>query len=259
MPNTPRPVVLCIGGSDSGAGAGIQADLHTLAALGVHGCSAITLVTAQNIQGVQRSVCLDAEIVAAQIQAVMQDFPVSVIKIGALGQASTVQLLTELLPSYRLPIILDPVLLSSRGQALLAPEAWPLLHQLLQYVALVTPNLPEATALWGSQTLASWPLSAAVLLKGGHGTSDLLTDQLYFPSPAQQPAYASFQAQRQQRPHTHGTGCTLASAIAGYWARAGGQTETLPHAVAQAQAYVQRALHYSDAYSLGFLAAGHKS
>lgn len=238
-------VALTIAGSDSGGGAGIQADLKTFAAHGVYGTSALTLVTAQNTLGIRQSVCLEPALVQSQLEAVLDDFPVAAVKTGALGNAAIVEVVAEVLRGRGLPLIVDPVLRSTSAASLLDEDALTAMRTLLFPLAtLMTPNLPEAEAIWGlppgqlndpealTEFLAGppiWPL----LLKGGHGSGNVLTDYLLLPGQRRM-----LHADRQPTRHTHGTGCTLSAAIAAQLARGMGLSE----AVERAHAYLQTAI-----------------
>lgn len=223
-----KQTVLTIAGSDSGGGAGIQADLKTFQAFGVFGTSAITIVTAQNTLGVQEVFPLPPKIVAAQIRSVLADLPPQAIKIGALGQADIIHAVVGELRGVEVPIILDPVMVAKGGSPLLAAEAVAVLTaELLPLATLVTPNLPEATALGTALQGRDY------LLKGGHGTGEVLEDVLHWQGKAH-----IFAVARQHTRHTHGTGCTLSSAIAAGLALGLG----MPAAVAKAQEYVAHAI-----------------
>ncbi len=240
--------ILSIAGSDSGAGAGIQADLKTMAALGVYGLTAITAVTAQNTLGVRAFQVLDRHLVEAQIDAVMEDFPVAAVKTGMLGNAEVVEAVAEKMRQHRVTrLVVDPVMVAKSGDALLEEEARrALAKDLLPLALLVTPNIPEAEVLSGIsiQTLAAMKKSARlirrqgprfVLVKGGHlEDSEELTDVLFDGE-----QYCFYRAPRVQTRNTHGTGCTFASAIAAY--RALGYN--VPTAVKHARSYLQAILH----------------
>ena len=235
---------LTIAGSDSSGGAGIQADLRTFAALQVHGCSAITAITAQNTQGVRRVLPVPADMVAAQIDAVLDDIPVAAIKIGMLANASIIVAVARELAKCAVPVVLDPVMVAKSGDALLEADAVAKLKdELLPKAALVTPNLPEAERLVGfpvrtveEQEQAAKALCAlgaqAALVKGGHAFGDPV-DVLVVGSET-----LHLKATRQRTRNTHGTGCTFASAIAARLARG----RTLPPAVQDAHTYVQEAI-----------------
>jgi hydroxymethylpyrimidine/phosphomethylpyrimidine kinase len=250
------PIALTIAGSDSGGGAGIQADLKTFAALGVYGASVITALTAQNTRGVAAIHDVPAEFVAAQIDAVLGDFAVGAVKIGMLGRAEVVAAVAAGLARWQARnLVLDPVLVASSGERLLAPDAIAALKRdLIPRARLVTPNIPEAAALLGvepasdeaqmqSQAERLLALGAkAVLLKGGHGggteSVDLLVDEK---------SVTRLTAPRIATRNTHGTGCTLASAIAAGLA----QKMSLRDAVARARAYVREAIATAPGYGTG--------
>ena len=246
------PIALTIAGSDSGGGAGIQADLKTFAALGVHGASAITAVTAQNTQRVARVLELPPDLVAAQIDAVASDMTVSAAKTGMLATGAIVEIVAEKVREHDLrPLVVDPVIVAESGARLLREDAVQTLReQLLPLATVLTPNLPEAEALLG-RPLASWDDvqegakelvamgAAAVVITGGHRegpATDLFYDgrQLH-----------EFTATRVETTGTHGTGCTFASAIAAALAKG----SAVRPAVAMAKAYVTRALQ--AAYPVG--------
>lgn len=248
--------VLIIAGSDSGGGAGIQADLKTVTALGGYGATAITALTAQNTQGVFAVLPVAPDFVAEQIRRVLSDIGADCIKIGMLPSAAAIETVAEVLAELAsaTPLILDPVMIAKDGTSLLEPAADKALKQyLLPRAHLITPNLPEAEALTGlkishpqampeaaSALLKLGP--AAVLLKGGHLPGHLLYDLLMAPDHEE-----TFQARRILTPHTHGTGCTLASAIATGLA----QNRPLPEAIRRAHAYVQEAIRTAPGYGQG--------
>lgn len=239
------PVALTIAGSDSGGGAGIQADLKTFAALGAYGASAITAVTAQNTVGVRSFVALDPEMVREQIVAVLDDIPPGAAKTGMLANAGIVQVVAETLATVpHLPLVIDPVTHAKSGDALISPEAIELVRKLLlPRCAVVTPNLPEAASLTGltvesdEQMLAAGRSlleagASAVVIKGGHRTgaaSDLYLDR---------DRVEWLSAERIITRCTHGTGCTFSAAIAAGIARG---LDTWG-AVKQAKDYLTRAL-----------------
>ena len=250
---TTFPCALTIAGSDSGGGAGIQGDLKTFMALGVYGASVITAVTAQNTRGVQAVYALPPSIIAAQLSAVLDDLPIRAVKIGMLASAPAVAVIAEQLQRRLLAnVVLDPVLTATSGESLVGENVFASLRaSLIPLATLLTPNLPEAAALLGWPHIEE-PLAAArallelgargVLLKGGHGAGEILTDLLltrddptprYFPHP------------RLPTPHTHGTGCALSSAIAAGLAR----EMPLSEAVEMAIAWLQQAI--THAWPLG--------
>ncbi|MER7110840.1 bifunctional hydroxymethylpyrimidine kinase/phosphomethylpyrimidine kinase [Streptomyces sp. NPDC000229] len=245
------PRVLTVAGSDSGGGAGIQADLKTMLALGVHGMSVITAVTAQNSLGVQGAWELPVEAVRAQYRSVVDDIGVQAVKTGMLASAPLVEAVAELLAGTDAPVVVDPVGVSKHGDPLLAASALDSVRKLLLPVATVaTPNLDEVAQLTGVTVKGEADLrraAAAVLeygprwalVKGGHlagDAVDLLTDgtQEHW-----------LRAPRHDNRHTHGTGCTLASAVA-----AGlGKGLAVPDAVREAKEYVTGAI--AAGFSLG--------
>ncbi len=250
------PVALTIAGSDSGGGAGIQADLKTFAALGVYGASAITALTAQNTRGVAAIHAVPAEFVTAQIDAVFSDFAVGAVKIGMLCNADVVAAVAAALDRWNAAnVVLDPVMIASSGERLLAADAVDALKRLLiRRARIVTPNLPEAAALLGTAVAADETEMAAqvdrllalgaeaVLLKGGHGAGAESVDLL---SHAGRIVHLS--APRIATRNTHGTGCTLASAIAAGLARG----KELPMAVADAKVFVTAAIAAADKLGIG--------
>jgi hydroxymethylpyrimidine/phosphomethylpyrimidine kinase len=242
--------VLTVAGSDSGGGAGIQADLKTMVALGVHGMSAITCVTAQNSLGVQGWWPLPVEAVRAQIRAVVNDIGVDAVKVGMLGTADITLAVAEELAwlDRDVRIVVDPVCVSKHGDALLEPDALRFLkEQVIPLAEIVTPNLDEVTALTGyvlgtleEAALAVYGLGPRwALVTGGHLPGDA-TDVLW-------PGGREYTAPRIDNRHTHGTGCTLASAIACYLALG----EDVPEAVRLAKAYVTGAIRSGFALGAG--------
>ncbi|WP_419814384.1 bifunctional hydroxymethylpyrimidine kinase/phosphomethylpyrimidine kinase [Glacieibacterium sp.] len=214
------PRILIVAGSDSSGGAGIQADLRTIQALGGYGMTAITAVTVQNTLGVSAVHAIPPEIVAAQMQACLDDIGADAVKIGMLGDAALIATVAGALRGLKLPIVLDPVMVAKGGAVLLADEAVAALFALLPLATVVTPNTPELAALTGIEIEdeADVVLSAqeligqgarAVLAKGGHMPGDEIADWL-----VTRDGQTRFTSQRIETRHTHGTGCTLASAVA---------------------------------------------
>ncbi len=253
-------IVLSIAGSDSGGGAGIQADIKTITALGGYAVSAITAITAQNTQGVLQVQMLPPELVQAQIKAVLDDIGADIIKIGMLGTAEMVAAVTHTLSAYDIPIVLDPVMIAKGGAALLNEAASDALaRELLPMAHLLTPNVPEAEVLSGQtiQNLSDQKRAAetllgmgpqAVLLKGGHLPGEIIHDVLVW-----EQGEAVFEGPRINTRHTHGTGCTLASAIA-TWLALGLQLE---EAVRLARRYVQKAIEHAPELGAGHGPLGH--
>lgn len=252
------PTVLSIAGSDSGGGAGIQADLKTFSSLGVYGATAITAITAQNTQGVHSQFALPSQMVYDQIIAVMEDIHPSVIKIGMLSNLQVATVVADALERYSIPIVLDPVMVSSSGHRLLSAEAQEVLKErLLPMAQLVTPNIPEMEALSDMPLLTiSDKYNAAkhllslgvqsVLLKGGHEEGEVKVDILYQKSP-QGIVTCSFSSDTLNTRNIHGTGCTLSSAIAAYMARG----LALKEAVCSAKIYITEAIKAGTDISVG--------
>ncbi len=237
--------VLVIAGSDSGGGAGIQADIKTAMALGAYATTAVTALTAQDTTGVHAVHPVPLAFLRQQIEVVLADIGADAVKTGMLGDAATIALVADLLAPAGLPLVLDPVMVAKGGARLLAADAVAALKRhLLPLAAVLTPNIPEAEALTG---MAITDLPAmhhaaealltlgvpAVLLKGGHMPGDRVIDLL-----ATVNGTELFEHPRLQTRHTHGTGCTLATAIAAGLA----QGMSLSPAVARAIAYVQAAI-----------------
>ncbi|MET7735599.1 bifunctional hydroxymethylpyrimidine kinase/phosphomethylpyrimidine kinase [Streptomyces sp. NPDC005402] len=239
-----KPLVLTVAGSDSGGGAGIQADLKTMLALGVHGMSVVTAVTAQNSHGVQGAWELPVEAVRAQYRAVVDDIGVQAVKTGMLASAELVEAVAELIDATDAPAVIDPVGVSKHGDSLLASSALDSVRRrLLPAATVATPNLDEVAQLTGVRVESEIHLRDAadavlsygpkwVLIKGGHlpgDAVDLLTDGS---------EEHWLRAPRLDNRHTHGTGCTLASAIASQLAKG----RSVPEAVTAAKEYVTGAI-----------------
>ncbi|UZJ43186.1 bifunctional hydroxymethylpyrimidine kinase/phosphomethylpyrimidine kinase [Marinimicrobium sp. C6131] len=250
------PVALTIAGSDSGGGAGIQADLKTFAALGVYGCSALTALTAQNTRGVQAIQVIPSTFVSQQLDSVLTDFSVRAIKTGMLADAATLRaVVAGLARGCNAPVVVDPVMVATSGDRLLSLEAEALLReQLLPRADLLTPNLPEAAALLGeapaSDPASQWRQAErllalgpkAVLLKGGHGGGPLAQDLLLGADFSE-----VFSRPRLDTRNTHGSGCTLSAAIAAHLAMGFNLTDS----VGAAKDYVHRALVSAADWRLG--------
>ncbi len=243
--------MLTIAGSDSGGGAGIQADLKTMLALGCHGMSALTAITAQNSVGVHGWWPLPVEAVRAQIRAVVDDIGVDAVKLGMLGTAEVAAAVADELVGVGVPVVVDPVSVSKHGDALLAADALAVLRErVVPLATVVTPNLGEVAALTGVTVSSEGDLAAAAravhalgaawtLVKGGHLPGDAV-DLLWDGAVAR-----TYTAPRLDNRHTHGTGCTLASAIASRLAYG----DAVPDAVRAAKDYVTGAL--GAGFSLG--------
>lgn len=253
-----HPIALTIAGSDSGGGAGIQADLKSFSALGVYGASVITAITAQNTRTVAAVEMVSPAMVAAQIDAVFDDLDVRAVKIGMVGGAPVItKLATHLrraLARHPVPVVLDPVMVAKSGDALLADQAVAALRdELLPLATILTPNLPEAARLLGCDPAASSAGMAEqgqalralgpayVLMKGGHAAGDICTDLLIGPETL------TLTAARQQTRNTHGTGCSLSSAIAAGLA----QGLDVAQAVSRAHRWLQGAIAAADDLSIG--------
>jgi hydroxymethylpyrimidine/phosphomethylpyrimidine kinase len=247
------PSVLTIAGSDSSAGAGIQADLKTFAALGVYGTCAITAITAQNTLGVSAVQEMPPGIVAAQIDAVVTDIRPDAVKTGMLASAPIIEVVAAKVREHGLPnLVVDPVMVAKSGDRLLREDAVAALRELLlPLAAVVTPNLPEAEALTGRPVQSEEDVrraaeeivrlgARAVVVKGGHRVSPDAVDVLYDGK-----AFREYSAPRVETTSTHGTGCTFASAIAACLARG----MPLADAVGEAKAYLTEALR--RAYPIG--------
>jgi hydroxymethylpyrimidine/phosphomethylpyrimidine kinase len=238
--NTAR--VLIVAGSDSGGGAGIQADLKTVTMLGGHGMTAITAITAQNTLGVTAVHPVPTDIVLAQFDACMSDIGADAVKLGMIGSAATAHALADRLAGIGVPVVFDPVMIATSGSVLADADTIAAFGRLMDVATVVTPNLPELAALGGRDAVVA--RGCALLEKGGHDDGETVTDQLWL-SPGES---VSWSGARIATPHTHGTGCTLASAVATGLA----QGLPLPAATERARAFVRLALH--DAPGLG---AGH--
>ena len=240
------PVALSIAGSDSGAGAGIQADLKTFSALGVYGVTVLTAITAQNTQGVRAVQDVDPAVVAAQLDAVAEDFSIAALKTGMLSSAAIIEVVAHGIQRHRLgPLVVDPVMVAKSGDRLLQVDAIEALRRsLLPLAAVVTPNIPEAEVLAGRAIHARGDRLAAaraimelgtqaVVIKGGHSDDDPIVDLL-----VDRQGVHEYRAPRIVTSSTHGTGCTFSAALAAALARG----RELPAAVAEARDYVSRAL-----------------
>lgn len=242
------PTVLSVAGSDSSGGAGVQADVKTISALGAYAATAITAITVQNTLGVQAVHPVQADVVGAQMEAVMSDLALDAVKIGMVGDASVIRAIARQLRRHPVPMVIcDPVMVSTSGHRLMSGEAMEaLVDELFPLCTLITPNLPEAEALLGCRIRTSDEMEGAiydlcqwgtyaVLLKGGHLEGEVMADFLLMPD-ADEPL--AFQSPKVDTPNTHGTGCTLSSAIAALVARG----QSLPEAIRQAKQYVSEAI-----------------
>ncbi len=246
-------VALTIAGSDPSGGAGIQADLKTFHRFGVYGEAVITLITVQNTARVSRLVCLEPELIRQQVQAVLEDIPPAAAKTGALGNREIIETVAELAARFTFPLVVDPVMISKHGAPLLEADACVVLKaKLIPHAFLLTPNLPEAAALTGTEVsdLAGMREAAKrlvglgaknVLVKGGHLAGDatdlLLHDGQWF----------EFSTLRITTRHTHGTGCTYSAAITAGLARGG----DLPSVIDAAKRFINEAIRTAPGLGSG--------
>ncbi|MGV6801188.1 MAG: bifunctional hydroxymethylpyrimidine kinase/phosphomethylpyrimidine kinase [bacterium] len=241
--------VLIIAGSDSGGGAGIQADIKTVTMLGGYAATAVTAITAQNTNGVQAIECVTADLIGQQITSVLSDIGADSIKIGMIGSIAAGQAILDALSSFTdIPLILDPVLIATSGDPLNEQGMGDFIRsQLLPQADLITPNIPEAEELTGIQILdrhrqleAATKLcdlgAKAALVKGGHSTSSTIEDIL-----CSDQGYEIFENPRIDTRNTHGTGCTLASAIATNIAKGEHLSDAIGHAIAYLRAALDTA------------------
>ena len=233
-------IVLTIAGSDPSGGAGIQQDLKVITAHGCYGATVITALTSQNTLGVQSSMPVPPDVVASQLHAVLSDLHLSAIKIGMIPDKAVAQVIVEALKEVHVPIIYDPVMISTSGYQLMSSDAINYIaEQLFPLCTLVTPNLPEAKRI---QTQLKHP-QTAFLIKGGHADSTLMTDKLIM---ADGTVY-EFSTEKIASSNLHGTGCTLSSAIASNMALG----NSLPKAISQAKDFITAAIRRSADISIG--------
>lgn len=263
MTTPPPPRILAIAGSDSSGGAGIQADIKTITMLGGYAMTAVTAITAQNTLGVQGIAGIASDMVLAQIASCVDDIGVDAVKIGMLAAPDVIAAVAGALEAVVAPIVLDPVMIATSGAVLVGPEAVAALRvALFPRAALLTPNLPELAHLTGrtlttgdamveaAQDLAE-ATGAAVLAKGGHADGQHITDVLVVPGEAP----LAFDHARIDTRHTHGTGCTLSSAIATLL----GRGESVVDAVEQARRFVFAAIEAAPGYGAGHGPLGHQA
>lgn len=238
--NIPR--VLSIAGSDSGGGAGIQADIRTITNLGGHAMTAITAVTAQNSAGVTAVELMTPDMVLAQIWAVMDDFDADAIKIGMLGSPEIALAVAGFLKSVRnKPVIFDPVMVATSGAKLADDRTIAAFQKIIPLSSLVTPNLDEMERLGGEDMIANF--SVPFLVKGGHGDDEILVDRLT----GADGEIERWEGSRIDTRHSHGTGCTLSAAIATYL----GGGDSLSAAIGKARDYVRASLEAAPGYGGG--------
>lgn len=250
--------VLTIAGSDSGGGAGIQADIKTIQSLGCYAMSAITAVTVQNTMGVKSVFPVPADVVGAQMDAVLEDIGADAVKIGMLQSRDTVRSVVECLRRYNINnVVLDPVMVSTSGKRLLAEDAVSVMTQeLFPLVRVVTPNIPEAelllgegiegteSAMSGAAKALSEKYGVSVLLKAGHAEGDELIDFLY---DRENDEVVQLPARKVNTKNTHGTGCTMSSAFASYLAMG----KTLQDSARGAKEYINNAIITGAEYEIG--------
>ncbi len=241
--------ILTIAGSDSGGGAGIQADIKTVTMLGGHAMTAITAITAQNTVGVQAVHAVPTDIVIAQIESVVSDIGVDAVKIGMIGSAETAEAVADYLKQVTVPIIFDPVMVATSGAALADARTISVFQKLMALASVVTPNIPEMNALGGAAPILRH--GCHLLIKGGHGEGDEILDQLITPGGN----VREWRNDRIDSQSTHGTGCTLAAALA----TGMGQGMTAEDAVARAIDFVRLAMRGAVPLGKGHGPMAHQS
>ncbi len=249
MTKGPPARILIIAGSDSGGGAGIQADIKTVTMLGGHAMTAVTAITAQNTLGVDAVHMVPTQIVIDQISAVVSDIGVDAVKIGMIGNADTAHAVADSLADISCPIIFDPVMVATSGALLADANTISAFERLMRRATLTTPNLPELEALGGKDALRDRGFS--LLIKGGHADGDDIIDTLHLA----QGQNESWSDARIQTRNTHGTGCTLASAIA----TGLGQGMEIVPAIERARLFVRLALRDAPGFGQGHGPMGHQS
>ena len=249
--------VLSIAGSDSGGGAGIQADIKTISAMGCYATSAITAITVQNTLGVQAVHPVPVDILESQIDAVLSDIGTDAIKIGMLHSAEAANIVANMIAKYRINnVVLDPVMVSTSGHRLIEENAIEVIqNRLMSLSRVITPNIPEAEILAGYKIegekdfekvarLLSHNSGVSVLLKAGHLNGKYLVDYFYN---AEDNTITKLPSRRIETPNTHGTGCTLSSALAAAIARG----EDLTTAALSAKKYIEQAIISGAEYKIG--------
>ena len=241
------PRILSIAGSDSGGGAGIQADIKTITMLGGFAMTAICALTAQNTLGVRAVQAAEPAMVAAQIDACLEDIGVDAIKIGMLGSPAIAAVVADRLERLDVPVVFDPVMIATSGAALADAETIAAFERLMALATLTTPNVPELAALGGDAAMAA--RSVAYLAKGGDADGPVVEDRLVMPgAPAR-----LWQSPRIVTRHSHGTGCTLSSAIATEL----GRGASLEQAIERGRAFVRAALLAAPGFGAGHGPMGH--
>lgn len=243
------PRILAIAGSDSSGGAGIQADIKTITMLGGYAMTAITAITAQNTRGVRAVEALSPDLIAAQMDACMEDIGVDAVKIGMLGSADIAEVVADRLEDLPCPIVFDPVMIATSGSVLADAATIEVFEWLMDLATLTTPNVPELEALGGAGKMAE--RSIAYLAKGGDADGPMVEDRLVRPSRE----HRVWSEARIVTKHTHGTGCTLSSAIATHLARG----LTLEDAVAKSRQFVRAALMSAPGLGFGNGPLGHQA
>ena len=256
------PRVLSIAGSDSSGGAGIQADIKSITMLGGYAMTAITALTAQNTTGVTAVEPVAADFIVAQIDACLSDIDVDAIKIGMIGSHANAEAIVRALAGCEVPIVFDPVMVATSGSKLADEDTIAGFGMLMRISRIVTPNLPELSALTGvacdndeaitraAETVVA-QYGCAVLVKGGHAEGGTVTDRLFDP----QARHASFSDPRIDTRHTHGTGCTLSAALATML----GYRLPLEHSVRLARQFTRRAIENAPRYGEGAGPLGHEA
>ncbi|WP_294286427.1 bifunctional hydroxymethylpyrimidine kinase/phosphomethylpyrimidine kinase [uncultured Sphingomonas sp.] len=241
------PRVLIIAGSDSGGGAGIQADIKTVTMLGGHAMTAITAITAQNTLGVQAVHPVPVDMVVAQMTSVLDDLGVDAVKIGMIGSAATVHAVADVLKDLDVPIVFDPVMIATSGSVLADADTIAAFERLMGIASVVTPNIPELAALGGEAAVLAH--GCHVVAKGGHGDGASVTDRLLSPGGE----IRRLIGKRFDTDDTHGTGCTLASALAAGLASGLG----IEDAFVQAVRFVRIAMMHAPGLGAGHGPLGH--
>jgi hydroxymethylpyrimidine/phosphomethylpyrimidine kinase len=245
----PPPRILSIAGSDSSGGAGIQADIKTITMLGGYAMTAITAITAQNTQGVTAVEVLSPKLVAAQLDACLSDVGADAVKIGMLGSAAIVGVVAEQLEGLGVPVVFDPVMVATSGATLADGATIAAFERLMALATLTTPNVAELAALGGAEAMAQ--RGVAYLAKGGDAEGVEVEDRLIVPGREDR----VWRAPRIDTRHTHGTGCTLASAIATEL----GRGVALDEAVKRARRFVRAAIEAAPGFGSGSGPMGHQA
>jgi hydroxymethylpyrimidine/phosphomethylpyrimidine kinase len=245
----PPPRILVIAGSDSGGGAGIQADIKTITMLGGFATTAVTAITAQNTLGVTDVMLVPPEMVAAQIDAVVSDIGVDAVKIGMIGSAETAEAVAARLETLAVPLVFDPVMVATSGSQLADAATVAAFERLMRIASVVTPNIPELEALGGAEAVLAH--GCHLLAKGGHGDGAEIVDALLSPAGGRR----ELRGKRFDTTDTHGTGCTLASALACGL----GAGLSIQQAVEQAVRFVRIAILEAPGFGAGHGPVGHQA